>query len=193
MSFTRHIHSLIHWSHVIHSSNDHMSLTDHMSFTHHIHSLIHWSHVTHPMITCHRLLTCHSLIHVVHSAHVIHWRHVIHCSHAIHCPNDVKWWASDEKHAKKWKKYIKKRANEIEGLWAPKPLIFLRNLHFQAWKKHPKSSTFLPQNLPEHSKEQETIMKTNMKTHRNKMMKNERSCIRCSTENTRFLRKWACS
>ena len=47
MSFTHHTHSLIHWSHVIHSSNDDMSFTDHMSLTHHIHSLIHWSHVIH--------------------------------------------------------------------------------------------------------------------------------------------------
>ena len=78
MSFTHHIHSLIHWSHVIHSSNDHMSSTDHMSFTHHIHSLIHWSHVIHSS-NDHMSSTDHMpLNHHIHS--LIHWSHVIHSS-----------------------------------------------------------------------------------------------------------------
>jgi len=179
MSFTHHIHSLIHSSHVIHSSNDHMSLTDHMSFTHHIHALIHWSHVIHSS-NDHMSSTDHMpLNHHIHS--LIHWSHVIHsCMSFTHhtsstedmpstddMPSTVQWCKMMRK---RWKNmqinetYIKKCANEIEGLWAPKPLIFLRNLHVQACDNRSKK---LQNSAQKPSKKHQTTrrkMKTNMKT-----------------------------
>ena len=98
MSFTHHNHSLIHGSHVTHSSKDHM--TDHISFTHqfiHHMSFIHsshvivWWHVIHSSHSfTHPLITCHSLIQW---SHVIDWSHVIHSSihssHVRQCPTTV--------------------------------------------------------------------------------------------------------
>ena len=74
MSFIHSSH-VIHRYHVIHSSNDHMSSTDRMPLNHHIHSVVQWSQVihsslsyTHPMITCPPLVACHWIITFIRSS-----------------------------------------------------------------------------------------------------------------------------